>query len=67
MTNFAVIKSGIVDNIIVADSKEVAEEATRSECVDTTGKGLVSIGFSWDGENFSVPVIEIPVEEIPAE
>lgn len=67
MTNFAVIKNGIVENMIVADSKEIAEEATKSECIDTTEKGFVIIGFSWDGENFSAPIIETPAEETPAE
>jgi hypothetical protein len=43
MANFAVIKENVVTNIIVAESKEVAENVTGLSCIDYTE--------GWDYEN----------------
>jgi hypothetical protein len=61
MTNFAVLgPNKKVINVIVADSKEIAEEATKLECIQSD---IAKINDIWDGTNFVSPVIEEPVEE----
>jgi hypothetical protein len=37
MTNFAVIKNNVVQNVIVADTLEIAQEATQLECIEAIG------------------------------
>lgn len=59
MANYAVIKNGIVSNIIVADSKEIAELVTGLLCIeyeDTPSQP--GIGWSYDGSVFTAPVVE---------
>jgi hypothetical protein len=68
MTNYAVIKDGIVNNVIVADSKEIAEQVTGLTCVEFQLKpGAPGIGWAYDGTDFTAPVVEVPAEETPAE
>jgi hypothetical protein len=68
MFNYAVIKDGIVDNVIVAESKEIAESVTGLTCVEYNSEpGAPGIGWSYDGTSFIAPVIEVPEEEIPLE
>lgn len=67
MANYAVIKDGIVDNVIVADTKEIAETVTGLTCIEYTDENPAGIGWTYDGTNFSAPVIEVPAEETPAE
>jgi hypothetical protein len=55
--NFAVIENEIVVNVISADSKAVAEEATCLTCVEYTDANPAHIGFKYDGETFEQPVI----------
>lgn len=55
--NYAVINNGIVTNVIIADTKEIAEEVTGLTCID------VSDGWDYDngidgGDFFPVPVAE---------
>jgi hypothetical protein len=64
MLNFAVIKDGKVDNIIVADSAEIAEQVTGYTCVPDDG--TAQIGFTWDGSIFEEPT-PVVAEETPAE
>lgn len=64
MANYAIIKDGIVDNVIVADTQEVAEQVTGLTCVEIEQiPGGPGIGWSYDGTEFSAPV----VEETPGE
>lgn len=58
MTNYAVIENGIITNVIVADTKEIAEDATKKICVEIVD--TYGIGDIWDGNNFhkTKPVIE---------
>lgn len=50
MANYAVIENNSVMNVIVADSKEIAEEVTGKLCIEVPdGFG---IGDTWDGTNF---------------
>lgn len=65
MATFAVIKDNAVINIIVADTKEIAEEATGFECVEYTSEDEVHIDDIWDGTSFSKPVIEAPAVDTP--
>lgn len=59
--NFAVIENGIVTNIIVADSKEVAEEVTQKQCVEYFESNPAVIGLGWDGSTFEQPPIIEPI------
>jgi hypothetical protein len=64
MASYVVIKNGIVDNVIVADTKEIAEMVTGLSCIEIYNEpGDPGIGWLYDGTNFTAPVIEIPEEE----
>ena len=67
MSNFAVINGDIVENIIVADTKEIAESVTGKLCIEYADDNPAHIGFKWDQANgFEQPIIEQPiVEETP--
>ena len=68
MANYAVIKDGIVNNVIVADTKEIAEIVTGLTCIEVSNEpGSPGIGWTYDGTNFSAPVVEVPAEETPTE
>jgi hypothetical protein len=62
MATFAVIKDGIVDNCIVAESLAIAEEVTGLTCIEYT---VPSIGCAYaDGKFVSPAVVEVaPTEE----
>jgi hypothetical protein len=67
MANYAVITNGVVNNIIVADTQEIAEAVTQQTCVEVNEEVSVSIGWKYDGTEFIEPVTEIPVEDISIE
>ena len=53
MLDFLVIKDGVVDNIIVADSLEIATEVTGLTCIEADNiNDRPHIGWLFDGENF---------------
>jgi hypothetical protein len=52
MATFAVIKDGIVENCIVADSKEIAEKITGLTCIESD---IAHIGFPYIDGNFVLP------------
>lgn len=56
MATFAVINSNIVENIIVADTKEIAEEVTGKTCVEYTDSNPAGIGWSYADGVFTAPV-----------
>jgi hypothetical protein len=58
--NFAVIVNDKVENIIVADSKEIAEQVTGFTCVEYTHENPAHIGLGYDGTTFEQPA---PIEE----
>ena len=59
MANYAVIKDGIVNNIIVADTKEIAEMVTGLTCIEYENiAGAPRIGWAYDGAEFTAPVVE---------
>lgn len=63
MANYAVINGNIVENIIVADTKEIAEEVTGKTCIEYTDENPAGIGWTYADGVFTAPV----VEETPAE
>ena len=62
MANYAVIQNNKVINVIVADSKAIAEDVTGHTCIEYTSESPAGIGYTWDGTNFVPPVIEEPTE-----
>ena len=59
--NYAVINGNTVVNIIVADSKTIAEKVTNLKCVESDGS--FGIGWIWDGENWVDPNEETVIDE----
>ncbi len=56
MANFAVLDDITIINIIVADSKEIAEQATSKVCVQYSETDIVDIGGTYvDGEFIPMP------------
>ena len=65
---FAVVIEGKVDNIIVAESKEIAESVTGQECVEYTPDNLAHIGLGYDGQTFEQPPVPtVIIENAPVE
>lgn len=60
MKTFAVVNNNIVINIIVANTKEIAEEITGFTCIEYTEKNPAGVGWKFDGEKFISfePIIE---------
>lgn len=63
MKTYAVIQNNKVINVIVADSKEIAEEVTNFTCIEYTSDSGVGIDWIYDGTNFARPVIEVTPSE----
>ena len=56
MAMFAVLdENKQVINTIVADTLEIAEEATKATCIEFTYDSPAFIYSTWDGENFTFP------------
>jgi hypothetical protein len=55
MATFAVIESNKVTNVIVADTKEIAETITGLTCVEYTEENPAGIGWGYDGSTFDRP------------
>ena len=57
MATYIVLNKDIVDNIIVADTLEIAEALTKSTCVLHTNNQPVSIGWIYNSatQEFSAP------------
>jgi hypothetical protein len=58
MALFAVIVNGLVENIIVAENKEVAETVTGKFCEEYTDENPAGINWEYDGVNFIAPAIQ---------
>lgn len=50
MKKFAVIENGIVINLIIADSKEVAEILTLKECIESNEENNLGVGSHWSND-----------------
>lgn len=65
MFNFAVVENGIIKNLIICDSKEIAEELTGLACIqyDTT---TISPQCGWEVVSGTIinPNPQITLEEI---
>jgi hypothetical protein len=59
MALFASIKDGIVDNCIVAESLEIAEQVTGLTCIEYT---VPHIGCAYTNGKFEGPVETTPAE-----
>jgi hypothetical protein len=56
MKRFAVIQNNIVINVIIADTKEIAEEATGLTCIESTDENSAYIGLKYENGVFEKPV-----------
>lgn len=52
MSNYALIKNGIVENVILADAHFIASLPNATDYIEYTNAG---IGWSYDGANFIPP------------
>lgn len=57
MATFAVIESNKVTNVIVADTKEIAETITGLTCVKYTDENPAGIGWTYNGSTFEQPPV----------
>ena len=55
MANFAIVKENIVENVIVAQSLEIAQEITGNTCIEYTDENPAGIGWTWNGTKFIAP------------
>ena len=55
MKTFAVIKNNLVTNLIIADSKELAESISELSCVEIQGPLDCKIGYSYANNKFIEP------------
>jgi len=55
MANYAVIQNDKVVNVIVCDSKEIAEQVTNLTCIEYTEENPAGIGWTYDGTSFINP------------
>ncbi len=61
MPNFAVLnEANGVENVLVADTLEIAEDVTGKTCVPCDSTSV--LGGTWNGTEFIMPVIEPPTE-----
>lgn len=64
MATFAVMSRNLVSNIIVADSKEIAEQVTGLACIEYTQENPAGIGWTYDGINFTPPTVETILDTV---
>jgi hypothetical protein len=63
MINFAIIENNLVVSVIIADTVEIAETLTGKKAVPFNLENHeAGIGYSYDGEKFSPPIVE---EKVP--
>ena len=48
MANYAVMNGDIVENLIVADLQNIAEEATGKECIRYNDTNPAGIGYTYN-------------------
>ena len=67
MATFAILKDNIVINVIIADSKTIAEDATGLTAVEYTEENPAKIGQSYNEATNTFYTVEEAAEETPAE
>ena len=67
MSNFGVIQDGVVINMIVCDSKELAEELTGATCVEYFDENPAWVGAEYNSDTnmFSEFVPEVTGDFVP--
>ena len=63
MAIFAVTNGRSVSNMIIADTKEIAEEVTKVICIERTDEYPIERNWVWDGTTFIAPpkpIVEEP-------
>ena len=58
MATYAVVNNNIVENVIVAQSLEIAQEITGNICIEYTEENPAAIGWAYDGKKFVAPTTE---------
>jgi hypothetical protein len=58
MATFAALSGDKVENILVADTKEIAELVSGLTCVEYTSENSAVIGGTYDGSTFTNPITE---------
>lgn len=66
MPNYAIVENKLITNIIVAETKEIAETVTGQTCIELPHYD-VGRGWTYEGGTFTAPVIETPVVEASTE
>jgi hypothetical protein len=64
MAIYAVLNGNNVENIIVADSLEIAETVTKKTCIEYDDSNPAGIGWSYDGTKFIAPTTESNTDTI---
>jgi hypothetical protein len=57
MADYGVIENDIIENVIVAESKEIAETVTGKLCVELPPTN-VGVGWAYKSGTFTAPVIK---------
>lgn len=65
MATFAVIENGLVSNVIVADTLEIAQSVVGGLCVEYTTETPAGIGWLYNGKTFTDPnAVEAPTTPV---
>jgi hypothetical protein len=59
---FAVIKNGVVINVVIGDSLASIKSLIGADCIEYTDASPAGIGWTYDGTVFTAPVVEPVVE-----
>jgi hypothetical protein len=57
MATYIVLNNDKVENLIIAETLEIAEQLTQKSCVLHKDNQPVSIGWMYDGVNFIAPEV----------
>lgn len=60
MNKYVIVKENKVENIIVADTKALAEEVTGLEVFEFNPNNPAHIGLGFDGDTFEQPLLIAP-------
>lgn len=63
MATFAIINDNIVEDVIVADTKEIVEEVTGRTCIEYTDENPAGINWTYADGVFTAPVVEETLAE----